>query len=666
MGIVLIFHIVYWLVKKNARYKIHKILDEGYTSQKLCGAAGKFKGQICAKHSGGLSGIVRRPSGLRLLIGHPRKIWYTDQYTAIADVAIKLRIAIAKEAPMLKKSFLLLLAALLLAGCSADEAPPEVESDPIAQVETPVEAATLFYDSMSGGENATAFALCNQAMADYFKNADGVKTTWSQITAQLGQLVSYDYGSPQTTKTGGYTVCDFASTFESGRFVIQITVEGDRVAGLYYLNYLGEAEQFLAHVLADDFDAAFEACDDELREFFRSPAEFNSTWNDILADTGSYLSRESPRVTRTDSTVIFTFPATFEAGDFVLNLSVADGLIAGFAIRPAMNNDNNANALALREGFVPSDDLPEGVAEQDIVVNLGGEHPLAGKLTYPEGQNGPLPAVVLVHGSGAHGMDEAIGENLPFRDIAYTLSQQGIAVLRYNKVTYAYPDDFDNATITIDEETVDDAVAARLALLEQAEGLRFSNIYVVGHSLGGMMAPRIADLGGYSGLVMLAGSTRSLIDIAYDQAVYLLPLSDTPEEELESVLESYEMTHGYARQVLAQPPELLSGQTAMGFPAQYIYSMDNPGGEEILRRIDLPTLILQGGKDFQIYADRDFALLQTIAGELTDATAILYEDLNHLFMPSFMERPDTSEYSAPATVDTRVTDAIAKWIMERE
>ena len=53
---------------------------------------------------------------------------------------------------------------------------------------------------------------------------------------------------------------------------------------------------------------------------------------------------------------------------------------------------------------------------EDIIVGEGMRFPLKGILTLPENVDGPVPAVVLVHGSGSSNMDEAVGEVTPFKD----------------------------------------------------------------------------------------------------------------------------------------------------------------------------------------------------------------------------------------------------------
>lgn len=425
---------------------------------------------------------------------------------------------------------------------------------------------------------------------------------------------------------------------------------------------LSEVNTFLESVLGGEYDKAYGMCNDEMKTFFESGEKMGSMWEEILVSVGVYHSRVQSSAAQTDEVMVYTYQAQFETGAYNINISISpEGQIAGFNIWPAASN--NQNARAKQEGPTASADLPEGLAEKDIIVNKGQEHELYGKLTYPADTSGPIPAVVLVHGSGAHNMDEAItAENKPFRDIAYFLPLKGIAVFRYHKVTYAYPEDFDQATLTIDTETVNDAVAAKQALLEQAD-MNFSDIYVAGHSLGGIMAPRIAKEGGYDGMILMAGSPRSMIDILYDQNHYMISVSGLPQDQIDDTMAETDRLYAEAKEIMQLSPAEMEGKTVFGsFSAAYFYSASTPSVAEVIRELDLPMLILQGSKDFQVYADRDFAQYKDITQGLSDVTMIEYDGLNHMFMPSFMERPDLSEYKTPAKVDTKVLEDIAEWI----
>ncbi|MBW8823005.1 MAG: alpha/beta fold hydrolase [Xanthomonadales bacterium] len=168
---------------------------------------------------------------------------------------------------------------------------------------------------------------------------------------------------------------------------------------------------------------------------------------------------------------------------------------------------------------VPAD---AGYGEREISVVAAG-HPLGGTLALPKG-NGPFPAVVLVHGSGAQDREESIGPNHVFTDIARGLAAQGIAVLRYDKRAHAYPREAARGGNTIDGETTDDAVAA-VKLLATTPGIDPNHVFVLGHSLGALVAPRIAQrAGNVAGVIELSGLARKMMDILPYQRRFLAQL----------------------------------------------------------------------------------------------------------------------------------------------
>ena len=68
-------------------------------------------------------------------------------------------------------------------------------------------------------------------------------------------------------------------------------------------------------------------------------------------------------------------------------------------------------------------------------IVIGKEYPLNGLLTLPDNTEEKVPAVVLVHGSGASNMDEKVMKLTPFKDLAEGLAEKGIASVRYDKRT---------------------------------------------------------------------------------------------------------------------------------------------------------------------------------------------------------------------------------------
>ena len=157
--------------------------------------------------------------------------------------------------------------------------------------------------------------------------------------------------------------------------------------------------------------------------------------------------------------------------------------------------------------------------QESIILGQGTRYPLKGMLTLPDG-DGPFPALVLVHGSGSSNMDEKVGKLTPFKDIARGLARRGIASVRYDKRSFAHGlkmmMDKKNP-ITVREETIDDALLAA-ALLRADPRIDAGRVFLIGHSMGAMLAPRIECSGGdFRGLILLAGTPRRLEEVLLEQ-----------------------------------------------------------------------------------------------------------------------------------------------------
>jgi hypothetical protein len=84
----------------------------------------------------------------------------------------------------------------------------------------------------------------------------------------------------------------------------------------------------------------------------------------------------------------------------------------------------------------------------------------------------------------------------------------------------------------------------------------------------------------------------------------------------------------------------------------------------IARRLELPVLLLQGGRDYQV-PPAEFAEWQKDLGGRDDVAFELFPNLNHLFIPG--SGPSTpQEYEKPGHVAEEVIEAIARFVGESE
>ena len=301
-----------------------------------------------------------------------------------------------------------------------------------------------------------------------------------------------------------------------------------------------------------------------------------------------------------------------------------------------------------------------------IVLGENTRFPLKGMLTLPDG-DGPFPAVVLVHGSGSSNMDEKVGKLTPFKDLALGLAARGIASIRYHKRSYSHGLKMlldKKNLITVREETIEDALLAA-QLLRADQRIDPDSVFLAGHSMGAMLAPRIECEGGdFRGLILLAGSPRRLEEILLEQTeeamagvpAYAGKLAEKQLEKLRKTFDGlYELTDEEAKQ------KKVGGGTTL----YYFKDMGQPTVAQWLEKTRKPMLILQGQRDVQVKADVDFAMYRQLLGERENVTFRLYPGLNHAFVPArFHSIADAKkEFTPERHIGNEVLDEIANWIM---
>jgi uncharacterized protein len=300
---------------------------------------------------------------------------------------------------------------------------------------------------------------------------------------------------------------------------------------------------------------------------------------------------------------------------------------------------------------------PKRFEEREVTIGSG---PLAvpGALSLPHGR-GPRPGVVLLSGGGPFDRDETSGPNKPLKDLAWGLASRDVAVVRFDKVTYTHASQVASAPdFTMTDEYAPHAVAA-VHLLQRQATVDPARIYILGHSMGGKVAPRVAAAeASVAGLVILAGDAQPMQQAAIRVSRYLASLN--PDPSTEAALEA--ITRQAAK---VESPDLSPSTPAneLPFGLSGAYWLDLRGYDPVATaaELDKPMLILQGGRDYQVTAEDDLSRWKAGLGHRPDVTIRVYDADNHLFFPG--AGPSTpDEYAQAQHVDPVVVADIAAWL----
>lgn len=306
--------------------------------------------------------------------------------------------------------------------------------------------------------------------------------------------------------------------------------------------------------------------------------------------------------------------------------------------------------------------------EEKIIVGKNTKYPLNGLLALPECTTKPVPAVVFVHGSGASNMDEEVGKLTPFKDLAAGLAKYGIASIRYDKRSFAHGFKLiKEKDVTVKMETIEDAILAT-EILKKDSRIDRDNIFIIGHSMGAMLAPRIdAEGGDYRGMIMMAGSPRRLEEIMIDQTAEVLNASKglvrwIVKKQAAKITEMFDGLYQLSDE------EAKKKKVGGGTTLYYFKEMGEHAAAKYLTNNLKPLLIMQGEKDFQATVEKDFEAYKQLLSDKNNITFRLYKNLNHAFVPSVYGNimKAKQEYNIEQHIGEEVIADIANWIKEIE
>ncbi len=399
-------------------------------------------------------------------------------------------------------------------------------------------------------------------------------------------------------------------------------------------NYLEAAESFVYLLSQGKYAKAENMFSSKVSQALPTD-RLEALWKSLEEKYGEFQSLSISSHEKSNGYTIVVVKTSFERMNLNFKLIFNGEMkIAGLWIKPA-----------------PTYHLPPYADFSKFIVKkleIGNKWKLPAELTVPKGK-GPFTAVVFIGGSGPTDMNESIGNQRPFEDLAYGLSSTGIVVLRYDKRPHVYGKEMiAQGEINVKDVYLQDASYA----IEEVEKLPFvKKVFLLGNSLGAYLLPEIAkENPSVSGLIMLSAPARTFADVLSDQLKYILKFSPN-NETLEKLLEEVK---------LLKLHKIKPDQMVLGAPASYYYELEKYAPIPILKKLSKPVLICHGGKDYQV-PQKDFEMFERAFSSNKLFTFKTYPNLSHVFTP-VNGIPSPANYEVPENVSKEVVEDIASWL----
>jgi pimeloyl-ACP methyl ester carboxylesterase len=308
--------------------------------------------------------------------------------------------------------------------------------------------------------------------------------------------------------------------------------------------------------------------------------------------------------------------------------------------------------------YTPPDDLQIVPVE---IPGPGDEPTLAGEIVAPTDLGGQShPGAVFLSGSGPqdrYGFVPGTSIDVGSHEIHDALARAGFVVLRYDDRGVGRSELGPTSTPGY-LSFVSDARRAAAFLARRPE-VDARKIIVIGHSEGALTATIVGRerfSGGrgrhrLAGVVLMASTGRGLREVIYSQIRG--SMAGKPEAEIEAAIADARKIHDAVESGGEVPASTEAARNWM----KEVFREDPVAN---LRRLKIPILVLQGGKDFQVDPKLDYGPLADLVtggkAGTKGSEAHLVEDVDHLFKPEPGESKlghysDLSRHVAPEVIE---------------
>ena len=317
------------------------------------------------------------------------------------------------------------------------------------------------------------------------------------------------------------------------------------------------------------------------------------------------VSDELPESVEIGSTTIVRVPVLFQVGwmDFEYRIN-EDGSIDDFVVTVSDKLDESAY------------DEVKGTYEVD---GKSGSY----VFTKPVGMDESTPVVIFVHDRGMKDRNSTINATRVFRSIAYQLADNGVASLRFDRLSLTNPD-VDDSFEQIQKELL--SVKENSLTLGVSEKQK---VILFGYGLGGYLIPYLSKVVLVDGYIIANAPSRDIPTWVKGLEDMLVDVdtSTTPEQKEQfhrQIQASYDLIDSLMKKEDYTYP-------LFGLSSSFWLEDKEYDALDVVDGIRNPLLVIAGSNDYLVsneeYNQWQYALLESGNAELK-----FYKDMDHYFV----------------------------------
>lgn len=290
-------------------------------------------------------------------------------------------------------------------------------------------------------------------------------------------------------------------------------------------------------------------------------------------------------------------------------------------------------------------------------------------VTRPKEQ-GKFPAVLMVGGIGCYSLDGLTPEDA-YGSILYGLTLKGFATMRVEKTGIG---DSEGPPCMSPQADLRQEVAGYLAGLRALKSYDFvdpSRVFIIGHSIGGIVGPLVALEEPVRGLVVAETVGTNWFEYELTNTRRQVLLAGTPYDELERRMRQVRVCKQRLLIDKQTPEQILKDAPGCAeyieYPAPYTYmqQLADLNLAEMWKKVESPTLIIYGTSDYLTNtAEHEYLRDMLNSFRPGTATYVRIEGMAHGFERAASQHENYVQRreGTPPEFHTQVFDEIVHWL----